>query len=582
MSIVFNRILAAIWATLLLILSARILPLYWEQYLYHTVLLATAILLLAEGAWRRRLILCDPPIVIGAIGFVFAIACSFFGSDLDKRDVSAESLTRLLWFVSLAAAWLIAMHDPPARRVLAGVASVAVILWAVRSNPPLSPTEAWRIGFGAVVGLALAASLKLRKAGAPPPSAVSLAVASSIASAILTAGWAGWTMNRLRTDEVTLVERNLQADHALASVARRCLKEHPVTGAGPGSIDRKFLQYRPVHATLRGVPDRVPYPSQTMVVLAGEIGAMGLLFLMWLVSAACVIAWVRTPVSWDGALLLGLYGLFAAHEAAGGAWLLTHGAAMGFFVVMGLLTAPAAPRPGREFPASVFWTGLTLLGGFVILQQIFWQKTYEYERILARVQDHLRNGRLNEAADEVDYGLVWVDYRRNDLLSKLIGGLSSKGMVELALKNSVLLSQRDPDYPAVKNNIVVFNFMLRRFADAIPYMTDIVEKQPTTENFTRLGHLYAATGDTEKAQAVFQRALDLFPREVDVFLGRARRLPDSVPQGVTLLESAAFSVNHRLRRLQETRDAATFHRLADLYRSTSARLKQGVGIKGGQ
>lgn len=571
-----NRALAAALGILFLLLASRVLPPNWDQYLYQTILLLTGSAILAESAARQRLFLTDRIHCFTAAGFAGALMLSFFFSDMDKYEISAATLNRVLWLVVLYAWHLIFTHDPKARRVWIIFMALGFVLMAWRSfrvdgdEPLRLAGSAGAAGALGIIGWAV------RLPESPRTIRRGL-VYTFLAAALVTGAWAGTTWIRLNGSEIEIIQKNRQTEQALVSVSRRCVNEHGAIGAGAGSISRKFLQYRPMEATLQGVPDKLETPAQAGAILAGETGAVGLILLLFLLAAPAGFMGKSHPPL-DQAILLGLYGFVIAHEILGGAWILSFAGGLGIFTLIGMLICDSTPEHTAPVPTSFYFASLSLIGGILLLQHVYWLKSREIEKIAKEARELLAARKLDDAINKIDYGLGMVDSHRNELLSVMVGGFNDAGLMDQALKNSQLLLRRDPDYPAVKNNISAFYVALGRPAEAVPYMKEMTEKHPTTENFSKMGHLYLMTGNIPEAAKMFSESLNLFPREIDIFAARAAYTPDSIAQGNIVLEAAAFSANSILRMMSPQSNPAARRQFIDTYKFQSGRLKKILGM----
>lgn len=578
---VFVRCCAAALTVLLLILSCRMFPPYWEQYLYQTTLLILGFVVLAEGAIRQRFIFFNPIYGLMALGFACTVVISYFGSELDKYETSPVAVTRLLWLVPLYVSCLIWTQDPKIRRAWLFSVAAAMILMAWRTAQ-VEGDEGERLVGAAAAGVvgSITGWMWKPRTGAKdgfPRHAGTILLFSLLTAALLVAVWAGLTKLRLGMSEVDLVRQGRQTERAAVSVAERSFKEHWASGAGHGSFPRMFLRYRPAEATMQGVPDRLTFPMQSFAVLAAETGSLGLILFLAMMAVPWLLnAGTGPPI--ERAVVTGIYGFFLVHEAWGGGWSLTHAGGLSLFCVLGILVSRDSPCRERGFPSSLFWACLTVIGGIFLLQQIYWQKTHEIEQIIKETKALIKTGKLSEAADLADRGLGQVDKNRNELLSYMIGAMHSAGMINQALQNSHALLARDPDYPAVKNNIATFYMLLNRPAEALPFIKESAERHPVVENFARLGHICMVVGDLPAAQKTFSDAIALFPREIDVFMARSPAFTDTRVQGKMLLESAAFCANSLIRFHSNANNPQAARQVVDAYRAESTRLKKAIGM----
>lgn len=568
--------LAGAIAGAMLLLSCRILPTHLDQAVYQIVLLAAAAAILIEGARRQRVILFDSYVLLVAGGFVVTLVISFFSSEIHKYELSSVTLNRLLWLVVLWASFLIAVHNPRLWAVLVLSAALGLLLMGWRYA---NTDEQQRLVMSILGGLLACLFTGVGRRPTPEASKVTalkmLAVMAGGAFVVVML-WLTAEKVRLNIDEIDLVRNGRQTEKAVWTVTKQCIREHPLLGYGGGSIQRKFLQYRPADATMQGVGSRLEVPTSTFAVLAAENGVIGLGAALLLLSMP-LIGLRSIPVFTARIGISYLYGIFLIHEILGGGWLLTNAGAMVFFTLAGAGIA----RPGTGFgkdernpPGSFFVMGLIAVGGIFLLQQIYCWRTVQVEKSAKDIRRMVAEKKITEAANQVDYCLVFLDSRRNDLISILIGGFHGAGMIQQALQNSVLLLQRDPDYPSVENNIATFYMLLRRPQEALPYMQATVEEHPTTENISKLAYIYAITGQKDQAEKYFMDALNLYPREVDILLARSPTMTDVPAEEANLEEAAKFSAS-AFAPGTPNRDWAV-----QRYLSETQRLKSGLGRMG--
>ncbi len=576
MSRLLNRILAAAFGVLLLLLASRGLPPNWDQYLYQTILLLISAAILVESAVRQRLFITDRIHCFAAAGFAIALILSFFISDMDKYEISAATLNRILWLAALYCWPLIFTQDPAMKRCGISIIAIGFVLMAWRTFR-IEGDEIVRLAGSAGVGVAACIAGWVVRSPERPPELRRNLFYTLLAAVLIAGAWAGVTQIRLNDSEIELVRNNRQTEQALVSVTRRCFQENWLVGAGSGSMHRKFLQYRPVDATLRGVPDKLDAPIQAGAILSGETGVLGLISFLFLVASPVGFMGKSHPPL-NRAILLGLYGIFITHEILGGAWILTHFGGLILFALVGMLISDPAPENEKSVPASFYFACLSLIGGILLLQHIYWTKSREIVKLTEETRIFLAAGKLDDAITKVDYALGVVDPHQNELLSLMVGGFNKAGLLDQALKNSHLLLRRDPDYPSVKNNIGTFYVAIGKPAEAIPYMKEMTAKHPTTENFSKMGHLYLLTGNIPEAAKMFSEALNLFPREIDIFTAKSSYTPDSIAEGNITLEAGAFSANNLLRMMNPQSDPAARQQFIENYNSQSGRLKTILGM----
>lgn len=574
--------LFSILGLILIGLCLQIFPSYIDQGLYHSALLILLSVILVEGAMKKgRLFL--PPGVVSAAAVIFfaATAASFFMSPVDKYEISGTALSRGLWPAVFWLSYIIAIQEPRATKVF-GAAVFAAFVILVWKTCQAGAEQVWRPAVSAVIAGIFFAVEFLIKPKSEAGSIFRRWMPALAAIVLFSAVWISTNVWRLTQNEVNLVRNGWQVEKAAAQVARVCLMENRLAGTGPGSISRKFLEHRPIDATLHGVPDKLENLPQSLAVIAGETGALGILGLALFLTAPFLSPARRPPAVW-GAGLWALYGFCLAHECLGGGWLLSLPGGMICFCLAGLLTAYLETRPtddqSRPFPTSVFVAGLIVTGGMLLLQQLFFWITFEVEANVRQMKAAIQAGRIGDAADLGEYALQ-LDYRRNDLISLSIGAMYQANLIEKALENSLVLLSRDPLYPSLKNNIGTFYLILKNPAAALPYIQETAEKNPNVENLARLGHLQSLTGHPAEARRTFFRALELFPREMDIFLARMReRDAAAVDQGKTIIEAATYSASFIYRTVDPAEDPQIRVNALDAFRGQSQKFRNTLGLK---
>lgn len=576
MPLIFVRALAAGLAVIFLLLASPLLPDYMNRGLYQVGFMLIGAALLAEGVFDRRLRLFDSMTARIAAAFTVTLGLSFFLSDMDKFHLAGTTLNRLLWPVVLLSVYL-AAQDALCRKGLAAALIACVPVFAIRMR--ICEGSEWTmVAIAVLIGSAVAcAALTGRTLARNWKPALRYIMAGALAAIILGAG-AGALQVRIPDQETDIVKKGLELEDAAIVVARQCVKDHPVFGHGAGSFRRRFLTHRPAEATMRGVPERLPVTIHALPTLAAEFGLAGLAILLMFIAAP-LVAVLEKPRDGLTVILMGLACVMIANDILGGGWLLTIPGGAILFGILGLILACAVPPREREMPVSFFSSGLIVLGGFLLLQQIFWWKTFQIERRLPTINRLLNETRLEEAADQIDVCLVEYDPRRNELLSALIGAMHRAGRVPAALQNSQVLLSRDPDYPSVKNNIGTYYVMLGQAGPAIPFVEQSTQKHPTTESWTKLGHLYNVTGRTDDAKAAFFKAIDIFPREVGILLAKAPRLTDTNAQVDVIFQSAHFSANSLLRNFGPALGVEAEQRIVNVFNSERKRMKDALGMK---
>ncbi len=576
MPLTFTRSLAGAIAVFALSLSALFLPGYMNRGLYQVGLMLIAGAILAEAALRRRLVVTEPIAVVAGGLFSAAVAVSFFASDMDKFDLAASTLNRILWFVTFVAV-SVAAQDSRTRGTLAGLWVVSLIVFAVRIRICEGADVSWRIAAAGAGGVVLAATAVLSRTVVFSMTKIKKIILSIAMAGLIAASWTVLHHAYIPVDESEIVRRGYGMEDAALTVAGRCAAEKPILGYGAGSIARKFLQDRPTSATIRGVTDRLDVSMQSWKVLSAENGWLGLaLFLAWI--ACPLTAAMGRPRDWVDIVTVGLAGAILTHELFGGGWTLTYAGGLLLFGVLGLLSSPSSDRIEHEAPASFFVASFIVIGGILLWQQLFWWKTYHVEQRVPEIQKNLADLKVDDAGNQIDICMVEYDPRRNDLLSWLIGAYHRAGRLQNALENSKVLLARDPDYPSVKNNIGVFYVMMGQPANAIPYLRETAEREPTMDNWTKLGHLYSVTGDADKAKEAFLNGMGIFPREVSILLARAPKLTDTQGTVNNLFEPAHFCANSLLKNYGPALGVEIQQRVVNGYNAERKRIKDELGL----
>lgn len=564
---------SAVIAACVIALSLQRFDAHIDRCILEVALMLGLAVFLAEGAIRGgRLFMPSRSILAILSGFAALAAISFFLSDLDKYHVSQVSLLRLLWPVTVWLVFVSCSFPQRERNWAAWVLQAAIwigfgcLIWkSIRIDQNVGRLV------GAAAGAVLTAGLV--RAGKRP------AVILPAAAVLFLGTWGFSTYARLAIPEADLLRQNRHFEKSVVQAARDSLRESPVTGTGPGSIDRKYLEYRPVDATLYRLPDWLERPPQTVTVIAGEMGVPGAsAFLLMLLIPLFRIARGIRPQS--DIALWALYGFFLSHEALGGGWFLRVAPPFLFFALAGILLARCSvpPAPVR-LPGSAFFTGLVAIGGILILQQLFFWKTHEIEKRVRDVNAYLDSGLIERAVNTANYSLQ-LDDHRNDMLSVMIGAMYRVGDVDRALENSLMLLARDPFYPSVKNNIAAFYLAQNKPDSALPYMRETAELHPTVENLTRLGHIQLMLGKNDEARNTFLRTLELFPREVVVFLAVYADRADSIPDGRHILESSNYAAGHLNNTIDQSKSPRTDIAALQAYMTQSQRLKEALGLGG--
>ena len=545
-----------------------------DQVYSETFLLIFLVVILLEGLIMGRMIFFGAVPQFCIAIFLALLAGSYFMSDLHKYHTSPDTLDRFLWCVVLYVTYLAVSQTRSGLRLIqCGILIALAIL--LRRTPVTGRDDilAYAVSaFAACAGLAWAKFY--RPSG--PPSGLPAQTAGIILTAMLLFGvWGALTAGRMNVGEIELVQKNRQTDHALLSAARSTWREQKLLGAGPGSISKKFMQHRPPEATIRGVPERIPGMSQTMAVILAEQGTLGLAAV--LVLLVCPFwAPMSSGTTWDRAFILGVYGFVVARDVCGGGWLLTPAGSLICFSVLGMRLGLVQGTGAKQLPASFFVLTLSLAGGLILLQQIYFWKSLQIDHLVRNMKLAIQEDRIDDAV-YTGNDILFHDPHRNDVISLMVGVLSRSKQTQRALENSLTLLERDPYYPAVNNNIGTLYMILSKPDDAVPYIRATAESHPTTENLTRLGHLCVLTGRIDDAQRAFESAAHLFLREVPIFLTWASFDPDRLKEGGTLLEAGNFSMNFLVEYATNGRPVAGLQPLIESYRKASADLKTAIG-----
>jgi Tfp pilus assembly protein PilF len=580
MSLIPARTMAGVIALITLALSSLTLPPYLDRGVLQMGFMLIAGAILAEGVIRRSLIIFDALTNAAGILFAVVIASAFFLSDLDKFELGVATLTRLLWPIVFYAAFLAATGDRQTRAALAGIFVVGLAIFAVRMRVCYGAESTARLLISAAAGLAAAGAAALAGSITFAPSFLKKLVCSIAFAGVVGGAWLVVGASSLPRDEIEIVRRGFESRDALITVAKRCVDERPVIGHGSGSIKRMFLRYRPANATMRGVPDRLPVPMESFYVLTAETGYIGFGMLLLFAGIAFTRLFCRKRDKIDY-VLAGLFAAIFAHEIQGGGWFLLPAGGLLLFGVMGLMAADpdeeGEEENEQEMPVSFFVMVSVTLAGIFLWHQIFWWRTVALERRIPEIQRLLAESKFDLASDAIDRCLTELDPHRNELLSMLVGALSNSNRIGAALQNSQLILRRDPDYPSVKNNIGTFFVMLGQTGEAIPYVQETADHEPTTENWAKLGHLYAVTGRVEEAKAAFFKSIDLFPREVDILLAKSPKLTDTHSYVDALFQSAHFSSNTLLRNFGPALGELNQERIVNTYNTQRNRMKEQLG-----
>lgn len=566
----FTRGMAVITAVLAVCLSGRWMAPYMNQIIYQTAVLVLIFVVVLAGAFRQRQFFL--PRILGwfCLAHVAALTASYFLSGSDLHETSKSTLDRVLWPGIIWLAFLAASQESWTRRMLAGSVVAGLIILAARTRI-IEGDDGGRIALSFGAGILIAYVMTVVHRFTTLGTRGYIATTATVLIVFGVATWMG--VSRYPESELELVRRGLQTERAALSVSMRSFREHRLWGTGAGSIYRQFLRHRPPQTTIQGVPDRLDTLRPGMAVFVGESGAVSSICFAAMLISAFVAAARGGIVSH---VMCGVAGAVIVHDLSGGAWFLNPAGGWILFAALGVAIIPPEEGKPTVLPGSFFVMGLSLIGGLLLLQQIYAWNAYHADTLSRSVRQKLDAGNIDSAANDIDRILGEYDPNRNEILSWITGVMAQRRMTEQALQNSLVLLQRDPDYPSVKSNIATFYVMTGRVGAAIPHQIDMAVSHPTTENYAKVCHLFSVVGDTIEAGKAARVSAGIFPREAELLMARASQMPDSKVQGQILIEAAAFSTNNVLR--SPAMSPAEREQLINTYRASAQKIREGVGL----